>query len=155
MLAKIGRNTKKLSVHSYLVSPRTLFAPALALFESYTDARFLFVLGHHNQNELSFEIDYFITADSQIEHLHNQLVAAIYGNICRDAPEPGVAPWVSANDKPTIVSKPVTGDAAETRLKTEVMQLPLKDRRRLKAITEVSLLDCVTFSSLRKTWGSG
>jgi len=67
-------------------------------------------------------------------------VAGIYGNIGRDPPEPGVAPWVSANDKPTVLSKPVSGDAAEQRLKTEVMQLPARDRRRIKEapIPEVS-----------------
>lgn len=94
-------------------------------------------IGGLNQEEFSFEINYFVTADPSVEHLHNQLLAGIYGNVCRDAPEPGVAPWVSANDKPTIVSKPVSGDAAEQRLKTEVMQLPGKDRRRLKHIPEV------------------
>lgn len=51
-------------------------------------------------------------------------------------PDQGVASWVSANDKPTTGagSKPVSGDAAEQRLKTEVMQLPSRDRRRLKDI---------------------
>ncbi|KAF9891270.1 hypothetical protein FE257_004834 [Aspergillus nanangensis] len=48
----------------------------------------------------------------------------------------GVASWVSANDKPSVVSKPTSGDAAEQRLKTEVMQLPPRDRRRIKAIPE-------------------
>jgi transcriptional coactivator HFI1/ADA1 len=94
-------------------------------------------IGGLNQEEFSFEINYFVTAEPAVEHPHNQLLAGIYGNVCRDAPEPGVAPWVSANDKPTIVSKPVSGDAAEQRLKTEVMQLPGKDRRRLKHIPEV------------------
>lgn len=74
-----------------------------------------------------------------IEHQHNQLIAAIYGNVVRDLPDPGVAPWVSANDKPTLLSKPVSGDAAEQRLKTEVMQLPARDRRRLKEVPEVSV----------------
>lgn len=73
-----------------------------------------------------------------VDHLHNQLIAAIYGNVVRDLPDPGVAPWVSANDKPTVLSKPVSGDAAEQRLKTEVMQLPARDRRRLKEVPEVS-----------------
>ena len=95
--------------------------------------------GHLNQNELSFQIDYFICADPQVEHLHNQFIAAIYSNVCRDPPEPGVAPWVSSNDKPIVAPKPVTGDAAEQRLKTEVKQLPAKDRRRLKAIPEVCI----------------
>lgn len=36
-----------------------------------------------------------------------------------------------------MVSKPVSGDAAEQRLKTEVMQLPPRDRRRIKGIPEV------------------
>ena len=53
-------------------------------------------------------------------------------------PDQGVASWVSANDKPTTGagSKPVSGDAAEQRLKTEVMQLPARDRRRLKDLTQ-------------------
>jgi transcriptional coactivator HFI1/ADA1 len=51
-------------------------------------------------------------------------------------PDQGVASWVSANDKPAAGagSKPVSGDAAEQRLKAEVMQLPSRDRRRLKDI---------------------
>lgn len=96
-----------------------------------------FQIGGLDQEELSFEVNFFVASDPSVEHLHNQLVAGIYGNVGRDSPEPGIAPWVSANDKPTIVSKPVTGDAAEQRLKTEVMQLPGKDRRRLKVISEV------------------
>lgn len=58
-------------------------------------------------------------------------------------PDIGLAPWVSANDKPTtgVGAKPVTGDAAERRLKGEVMQLPSKDRRRIKELAnnEVSV----------------
>lgn len=56
----------------------------------------------------------------------------------RDPPDQVVAPWVSANDKPVVLSKPVSGDAAEQRLKTEVKQLPARDRRRLKEIPDVS-----------------
>jgi len=53
-------------------------------------------------------------------------------------PDHGVASWGSANDKPTTGagSKPVSGDAAEQRLKTEVMQLPSRDRRRLKDLSQ-------------------
>ena len=71
-------------------------------------------------------------------HLHNQLICAIYGNITRELPDQPLAAWVSANDKPMVLSKPVSGDAAEQRLKTEVMQLPARDRRRLKEVPEVS-----------------
>ncbi|MCJ1300389.1 hypothetical protein MMC08_003186 [Hypocenomyce scalaris] len=107
------------------------------LWGQYKEAVSLFLLGHLNQNELSHRIDSFVTTDPLIEHLHNQLIAAIYGNVVRDLPDPGVAPWVSANDKPTVLSKPVSGDAAEQRLKTEVMQLPARDRRRLKEVPDV------------------
>lgn len=94
-------------------------------------------LGHLNQNELANRIDNFITTDPSTEHLHNQLISAIYGNVTRDLPDQGAASWVSANDKPTVLSKPVSGDAAEQRLKTEVMSLPARDRRRLKDIPDV------------------
>jgi transcriptional coactivator HFI1/ADA1 len=95
--------------------------------------------GQLNQVELSARIDSFLVIPSgEIEHLHNQLIAAIYGNVTREMPDHGVASWVSANDKPTTGagSKPVSGDAAEQRLKTEVMQLPSRDRRRLKDLTQ-------------------
>lgn len=46
---------------------------------------------------------------------------------------------MSANDKPVVLSKPVSGDAAEQRLKTEVMQLPARERRRLKEIPDVGI----------------
>ena len=93
--------------------------------------------GHINQDELCQRTDYFLCGDSHVEHLHNQLIAGVLTNAGREAPEPGVAPWVSSNDKPVTVAKPVSGDVAEQRLKTEVMQLPARDRRRLKDVSEV------------------
>lgn len=78
-----------------------------------------------------------MTVDPTIEHLHNQLVAAIFANVPRDPPDAGVAPWVSANDKPITQPKPISGDAGEQRLKSEIMQLPARDRRRLKEVTDV------------------
>ena len=74
-----------------------------------------------------------------MEHLHNQLLIGIFFNAGRDPPEPGVASWVSANDKPVVSSKPTAGDAAELRLKNEIMQLPARDRRRIKDVLEVCL----------------
>ena len=58
-------------------------------------------------------------------------------------PDQGLAPWVSANDKPTsgTGSKPVSGDAAERRLKGDVMQLPSRDRRRIKDIVHNEVCD--------------
>ena len=105
--------------------------------EHSTDV-FVCVLGQLNQDELAIRTDYFLTADPSIEHLHNQLIVGIFTNVSRDPPEPGVAPFVSANDKPVVLSKPIAGDAAEQRLKTEVMQLPARDRRRLKDVPEVN-----------------
>jgi hypothetical protein len=97
------------------------------------------ITGQMNQTELSNRIDHFLlTPSGEIEHLHNQLISAIYANTTREMPDTGVASWVSANDKPTTGAgnKPVSGDAAEQRLKTEVMQLPSRDRRRLKDLTQ-------------------
>jgi transcriptional coactivator HFI1/ADA1 len=91
--------------------------------------------GRLNQAEFSERIEPILASpDGYKEHLHNQLIAAIYGNVTREMPDQGLAPWVSANDKPstTTGSKPVSGDATERRLKGEVMQLPARDRRRIK-----------------------
>ncbi|KAL3457723.1 transcriptional regulator of RNA polII, SAGA, subunit-domain-containing protein [Aspergillus heterothallicus] len=102
----------------------------------YKQATSDFLLGELNQDELASRIDSIICADPKTEHLHNNFVCAIIGNLTRDLPDHGVASWVSANDKPSVVSKPTSGDAAEQRLKTEVMQLPPRDRRRIKGIPE-------------------
>ncbi len=95
--------------------------------------------GRLNQIEFSERIDPLLASpDGSKEHLHNQLIAAIYGNVTRDLPDQGLAPWVSANDKPSTNtgSKPVSGDAAERRLKGDVMQLPTRDRRRIKDLVQ-------------------
>ncbi|KAL6235393.1 hypothetical protein BDW75DRAFT_230355 [Aspergillus navahoensis] len=107
-----------------------------ANWAEYKEATTLFLLGQSNQDELSSRIDPIICADQKIEHLHNNFICTIIANLSRDLPDHGVASWVSANDKPSVVSKPTSGDAAEQRLKTEVMQLPPRDRRRIKAIPE-------------------
>ncbi|KAK0720689.1 transcriptional regulator of RNA polII, SAGA, subunit-domain-containing protein [Lasiosphaeris hirsuta] len=101
----------------------------------YKEATTQFLIGRLNQPEFSERIDPLLASpDGSKEHLHNQLIAAIYGNVTREMPDQGLAPWVSANDKPstTVGSKPVSGDATERRLKGDVMQLPTRDRRRIK-----------------------
>jgi transcriptional coactivator HFI1/ADA1 len=92
--------------------------------------------GQLNQSELERRINPFLIADPSLTHTHNQFLLAIRQNASRETPEPGVAAFVSANDKPTSSSKPVSGDAAEQRLKTEIMQLPARERHRLKAIQD-------------------
>jgi transcriptional coactivator HFI1/ADA1 len=94
-----------------------------------------FFCGRLNQAEYSERIDPILDSPNGDKiHLHNQLLAAIHGNLTREMPDQGPAPWVSANDKPVppVGSKPVTGDAAERRLKGDIMQLPARDRRRIK-----------------------
>ena len=97
------------------------------------------LLGRLNQAEYAERVDHILfSPGGEREHLHNQLIAAIYGNVTREMPDAGLAPWVSANDKPTtgVGAKPVSGDAAERRLKGDVMQLPSKDRRRIKDLVQ-------------------
>ncbi|KAL7785548.1 transcriptional regulator of RNA polII, SAGA, subunit domain-containing protein [Trichoderma ceciliae] len=105
----------------------------------YKESTTEFLTGRLNQAEYSSRIDPILSSPTgEKDHLHNQLIAAIYGNVTREMPDLGLAPWVSANDKPTTTtgSKPVSGDAAERRLKGEVMQLPARDRRRIKELTQ-------------------
>jgi transcriptional coactivator HFI1/ADA1 len=101
--------------------------------------------GRLNQAEYGERIDPILTSETgEKEHYHNQLLAAIYGNVTREMPDQGLAPWVSANDKPTTGTgtKPVSGDAAERRLKGEVMQLPNRDRRRIKDLVQNDVRIC-------------
>ncbi|KAF4961992.1 hypothetical protein FSARC_9898 [Fusarium sarcochroum] len=110
----------------------------------YKESTSEFLIGRLNQTEYSERIDPILAGPGDKEHLHNNLIAAIYGNVTREMPDQGLAPWVSANDKPaaTTGTKPVSGDAAERRLKGDVMQLPSRDRRRIKDLVQndVSIL---------------
>ena len=95
--------------------------------------------GRLNQAEFSAIIDPLITSQNgEKEHQHNRLILAILANVTREVPDPGVAPWVSANDKPSTTSgsKPASGDASERKVKGEVMQLPARDRRRIKDLAQ-------------------
>ncbi|KAI0998373.1 hypothetical protein K3495_g9822 [Podosphaera aphanis] len=105
---------------------------------TYKEAIVKFLSGNLNQAEFSARINPFIvTPSGETEHLHNQLICGIYGNATRELPDHGVAPWVSANDKPTTSgAKSASSDATEQRLKTEVMRLPNRDRRRIKDLRQ-------------------
>ncbi|KAF5658435.1 transcriptional coactivator hfi1 ada1 [Fusarium heterosporum] len=104
----------------------------------YKESTSEFLIGRLNQAEYSQRIDPILAGPGDKEHLHNNLIAAIYGNVTREMPDQGLAPWVSANDKPaaTTGTKPVSGDATERRLKGDVMQLPTRDRRRIKDLVQ-------------------
>ena len=53
-------------------------------------------IGRLNQVEYSERIDpILLSANGDKTHLHNQLLAAIYGNLTREMPDQGVAPWVT------------------------------------------------------------
>ncbi|KIV92057.1 hypothetical protein PV10_06530 [Exophiala mesophila] len=107
-------------------------------WDTYYDALARFVRGELNAREFGDQCDVFIYATPQSEHAHNSLIVAILYNTSRDAPDPGLAAWVSATtDKASLAatSKPaITSDASEQRLKAEVMALPPRDRRRLKTV---------------------
>jgi transcriptional coactivator HFI1/ADA1 len=92
-----------------------------------------FLLGNLNQEELSRKLKGILNTPA-LEHAHNALFTAIYANIWRDAPEAGIASWVSSSDKPSSGTIKGTGDESEKRLKYEVMQLSRRERKRLKGI---------------------
>ncbi|KAH8156784.1 hypothetical protein CIB48_g11464 [Xylaria polymorpha] len=136
--------TQKITKTSQIIPTRIDLEPlyaslkaaiGLEQWNAYKDSTTQFILGRLNQVEYSERIDPILASpNGEKDHLHNQLLAAIYGNLTREMPDQGLAPWVSANDKPAtnVGAKPVTGDAAERKLKAEVMQLPSRDRRRIK-----------------------
>jgi transcriptional coactivator HFI1/ADA1 len=106
---------------------------------TYHDAITRFIRAELSANEFGELTDNFVLATPATEHAHNSLVCAIIYNTTADAPEGGPAAWVSAaSDKTTSASttKPAnTSDVGEQRLKAEVMSIPARDRRRLKAIS--------------------
>ena len=93
-----------------------------------------FLIGNLNQEEITFKLGKILNTTA-LEHAHNTLVAAIYANTWRDAPEAGIASWVSSTDKPSVgMGVKGQGDESEKRLKYEVMQLSRRERKRLKTI---------------------
>src|SRR2546423_3242828 len=96
------------------------------------------MIGELSASEFSDLTDNFLLATPAVEHAHNSLICAIILNSTREIPDQGPAAWVSAaTDKVpnALASKPgVASDAAEQRLKVEVMSLMPRDRRRIKAI---------------------
>jgi hypothetical protein len=104
-----------------------------AEWTTYKTSLSAFLLGNLNQDELSFKLSRILRTPA-LEHAHNALVTAMYGNIWRDAPEAGIASWVSSSDKPSSGTAKGQGDESEKRLKYEVMQLSRRERKRLKTI---------------------
>ncbi|PSN61373.1 hypothetical protein BS50DRAFT_149404 [Corynespora cassiicola Philippines] len=92
-----------------------------------------YLLGNLNQEELSYRLRNILSTPA-LEHAHNAFMLGVYANIFRDAPEPGIASWVSSSDKPSSGVSKGTGDESEKRLKHEVMQLSRRERKRLKTI---------------------
>lgn len=99
----------------------------------YKKALAFFLLGNLNQEELHSKLSRILITPA-LEHAHNALLSAVYANIWRDAPEAGIASWVSSSDKPTSGMAKGTGDESEKRLKYEIMQLSRRERKRLKTI---------------------
>lgn len=100
---------------------------------TYKKSLSFFLLGNLNQEELTWKLSKILTTPA-LEHAHNALFTAIYANLWRDAPEPGIASWVSSSDKPTSGTVKGAHDESEKRLKYEVMQLSRRERKRLKTI---------------------
>jgi transcriptional coactivator HFI1/ADA1 len=109
---------------------------------SYKKALSFFFLGNLNQEELTHTLSKILTTPA-LEHAHNALFTAIYANIWRDAPEAGIASWVSSSDKPSSGTVKGTHDESEKRLKYEVMQLSRRERKRLKTIPAADAVDGV------------
>ncbi|KAF2446016.1 hypothetical protein P171DRAFT_387024 [Karstenula rhodostoma CBS 690.94] len=111
---------------------------------TYKTSLSAFLLGNLNQEELSARLDaIFARAEGDaaktaarggLERAHNALVMGVYANVWRDAPEAGIASWVSSSDKVSGSVPKGTGDESEKRLKQEVMQISRRERKRLKTI---------------------
>lgn len=108
-----------------------------------------FLLGNLNQEELTQRLDRILVT-RELENAHNKLILGIYGNLWRDAPEPGVASWVSSGDKVggATAGAKTKGDEGEKRLKAEVMSLNRRERKRLKAVHVSTPFDAAGFDGI-------
>lgn len=111
-----------------------------------------FLLGNLNQDELSSRLDHIFAraaaasaaasetglgtgvSKAAMERAHNALMMGVYANVFRDAPEAGIASWVSSSDKMSSSVPKGAGDESEKRLKHEVMHISRRERKRLKTV---------------------
>lgn len=131
--------------------------------EAYRNALKDYMMGNMSQKELSYFIQpLFVTAAATaasapansaatetfrtaaaITNLHNAFFISVCSNCQRDPPPSEVAPWVVATDKPAATAKSAgagsgTNDKFEERLRSEVMQVHARDRKRIKSAKELA-----------------
>lgn len=97
----------------------------------YRDVVTDFLTGKMNRGEFDIELQGIITGPRI--RLHNQFMLAMLANALRDPPPPhaNALEW-SRKRKEHVVRAP-KGDTRAKRLKSEIMGMPPKERRRIKA----------------------
>ncbi|CAN6674263.1 hypothetical protein TRVA0_051S00254 [Trichomonascus vanleenenianus] len=106
-------------------------------WDKYRDAVTLFLNGRLTRVELQEELDPIL--DSTTVRMHNQFLLAIYANALRDAPQGESAMFIGWSKKSggeEGSSAMARGDSQLAKLKENVMELSIRERKRIKAIAK-------------------
>lgn len=95
----------------------------------YRDTVTDFVIGKLNRWEFDETLQGILSGN--VFKMHNQFVLSLLANALRDPPPPNNLEWSRRRKDHSRGSR---GDVMAKRLKAEVMALPVRERRRLKAI---------------------
>lgn len=105
-------------------------------WDAYRDVVTHFLLGKLTRMELQSELDTILTDPTMVQ-MHNQFLLANLTNAMREPP-PGEAGFMlgSWSRKSKDAMRLVRGDSQLAKLKQDILSLPIRERKRIKAIAK-------------------
>lgn len=105
-------------------------------WDRYRDVITLFLIGKLSRAELQQELDLFL--DKNMIKMHNRFLLANYANALRDGPQGENGMLTGWSKKSKDSSRNVKGDGQLAKLKEDIMELSVRERKRIKAIAKES-----------------
>lgn len=105
-------------------------------WDRYRDVITLFLIGKLTRGELQQELDQIL--DKSMIKMHNRFLLANFANALRDGPQSENGMLTGWSKKSKDSSRNVKGDTQLAKLKQDIMELSVRERKRIKAIAKES-----------------
>jgi transcriptional coactivator HFI1/ADA1 len=105
-------------------------------WDRYRDVITLFLIGKLTRGELQQELDQIL--DKSMIKMHNRFLLANFANALRDGPQGENGMLTAWSKKSKDSSRNVKGDTQLAKLKQDIMELSVRERKRIKAIAKES-----------------
>ncbi|KAA8912143.1 hypothetical protein TRICI_003608 [Trichomonascus ciferrii] len=105
-------------------------------WDRYRDVITLFLIGKLTRGELQQELDQIL--DKSMIKMHNRFLLANFANALRDGPQSENGMLTAWSKKSKDSSRNVKGDTQLAKLKQDIMELSVRERKRIKAIAKES-----------------